>query len=317
MNHSSDWQDLRVPEAVQGKALALGQPGQQWLRELPDQLRALEREWCLTIGETLTGGSAAFVAGVITDAGDTAVLKLYLPGYDDVSNEIRVLRLADGRGYAQLLRADAERGALLLERLGPRLSQSGMPVREQIAVACATLQHAWLQAPEASTFMTGGAKARWLHNFIAQAWDSLDRPCSERVIEHALAFALQLEAAFDPARAVLVHGDPHSDNLLAAVDGAAVSATCKFIDPDGLFAERALDLGVLLRGWNAEMLAGDALQLGHELCAYMSQLTGESIAAIWQWGFTERVSTGLFLMQTGRADEGLDFLRVAEAWVAG
>jgi streptomycin 6-kinase len=46
-------------------------------------------------------------------------------------------------------------------------------------------------------------------------------------------------------------------------------------------------------------------------------LTGEDPDAIWQWGFIERVSTGLLLLHTGGEAEGRDFLRVAEAWARG
>lgn len=307
---------LDVPAAVHGKAQALGPPGRRWLWCLPDLIRTLEGEWDLTVGAALPGGSAAYVAAATTAEGRAAVLKLHLPGYDDVANEIRVLRIAAGHGYVRLLRSDEARGALLLERLGPRLSRLGLSTNRRLEIICATLERAWVQTPEAASFPSGAEKARWLRTFIAELWQALDRPCSERVIEQALAFGLTREAAFDPARAVLVHGDAHSANTLTPLDGD-VSATAgfKLVDPDGLFAERAYDLAIPMRGWSAELLAGDALRLGRERCAYLSRLTGEDPEAIWQWGFIERVSTGLFLMQTGRAREGQNCLRVAEAWV--
>jgi streptomycin 6-kinase len=307
---------LDVPDAVRGKAQALGPPGRRWLQSLPDLIRTLEREWGLTVGAALPGGSASYVAAAMTADGTAAVLKLHMPGYDDVANELRVLRSADGRGYVRLLRSHAARGALLLERLGPRLSQLGLPPRRQMAIICATLKRAWIQTPEAASFPSGAEKAEWLRTFIVELWQALDRPCSEPVIDQALACSVLRAAAFDPARAVLVHGDAHSANTLASLDAAmSAPAGFKLVDPDGLFAERAYDLGILMRDWSGELLAGDALRLGRERCAYLSRLTGEKPEAIWQWGFIERVSTGLFLMQTGQAIEGRDCLRVAEAWL--
>jgi streptomycin 6-kinase len=183
-------------------------------------------------------------------------------------------------------------------------------------IICATLERAWVQAPEAASFPSGAEKARWLRAFIARTWHALDRPCSEAVIERALAFSETREAAFDPARAVLVHGDAHSANTLAPLNAdASATAGFKLVDPDGLFAERAYDLAIPMRGWSKELLAGDALRLGQERCTYLSRLTGEDPEAIWQWGFIERVSTGLLLLQTGGEREGQDCLRVAEAWV--
>lgn len=144
----------------------------------------------------------------------------------------------------------------------------------------------------------------------------LERPCSARVIDQALAFAVTRETAFDPERSVLVHGDAHSANTLAPVNAAApATADFKLVDPDGLFAGRAYDLAIPMRDRSEQLLAGDALRLGRKRCALLSRLTGEDPEAIWQWGFIERVSTGLLLMQTGGAHEGQDCLRVAEAWV--
>ena len=90
----------------------------------------------------------------------------------------------------------------------------------------------------------------------------------------------------------------------------------KFVDPDGLFAEPAYDLGILMRGWNEELLAGDTLALGRARCAMLAELTGVDGEAIWQWGFIERVSTGLLLTQLGLPD-ARDTLAIAERWVAG
>lgn len=100
-----------VPDAVRGKALALGPPGHRWLQCLPDLIRHLEREWDLTVGASLHGGSAAYVAAATAADGTAAVLKLHLPGYDSAADEIRILRIADGRGYMRLLRSDEARGA--------------------------------------------------------------------------------------------------------------------------------------------------------------------------------------------------------------
>lgn len=307
---------LDVPEAVRGKAEALGEPGHAWLRRLPQTVRALEREWGMTAGPALHGGSAAYVAAAITAGGSEAVLKIVLPGYDSLPNEIRVLGLANGRGYPRLLRAGETRGAILVERLGRPLSRLGLPIAEQIAIICATLERAWARSPEAAGFPTGAEKARWLRDFITVSWTAAGRPCSEQVIERALMYAHAREAAFDPARAVLVHGDAHAANTLAPLHATEpADSGFKLIDPDGLFAERACDLAVPMRGWSAELLAGDPLRLGRERCALLSRLTGEDAEAIWQWGFVERVSTGLLLIQTGRGREGRESLRVAEAWV--
>ena len=87
----------------------------------------------------------------------------------------------------------------------------------------------------------------------------------------------------------------------------------KFIDPDGLFIEPAYDLAIPMRGWSAPLLAGDAWTLGMERARLLSSLTGVPAGPIWEWGFIERVSTGLLLMQLGQGASATECLAVAEA----
>lgn len=49
-----------------------------------------------------------------------------------------------------------------------------------------------------------------------------------------------------------------------------------------------------------------------ERCAQLSRLTGADPRAIWEWGFVERVSTGLLALQAGRGPLGRALLAVAE-----
>jgi streptomycin 6-kinase len=76
------------------------------------------------------------------------------------------------------------------------------------------------------------------------------------VLAHARVLLDRRARAWDPRRAVVVHGDPHVGNMLpvlgprpGAVDGQV------FIDPDGFLADPAYDLGVLVREWNEALLA--------------------------------------------------------------
>ena len=126
----------------------------------------------------------------------------------------------------------------------------------------------------------------------------------------AFDFLSRRRAAHDDAASVLVHGDAHALNALDAGEGAY-----KMIDPDGLNAEPAYDLGVLLREWD-EVLAGDPLGVGQRRCQRLAALSDLDPDAIWQWGFVERVSTGLACLAIGMADEGRKMLHVADVWAA-
>ena len=84
---------------------------------------------------------------------------------------------------------------------------------------------------------------------------SCGRPCPREVIDRALACCDDRAAAFDPARAVLVHGDAHGWNTLEAAGGF------KLVDPEGVRSEPAHDLGVPMREYNEPLLAGNTSQL--------------------------------------------------------
>jgi streptomycin 6-kinase len=107
---------------------------------------------------------------------------------------------------------------------------------------------------------------------------------------------------------VLVHGDAHENNTLEDGRGAF-----KLVDPEGLISEPAHDLSVPMRGLNTDLLAGDARRLGLERARFIADLTGVDETAIWQWGYVERVSSGLYIMSLGLPD-GDEFLAVADRW---
>lgn len=303
----------QLPLAVRLRAEAHGEQGQQWLSDLDDRVRQLVTQWELTIGALLNGGSESLVAQVQTSDGRAAVLKIGLPGSADLATEAKVFRLAAGRGYAELLAHEPAHNALLLERLGPALREVTDTVETQLQVLCRTLQTAWLPLTEPHGLMTGAEKAIWLASFIAEKWQALEQPCAKAIIDRALAFTAERAAAHDPAKAVLVHGDAHANNALLVEDAQTDGQLCcKFVDPDGLFAEKACDLAVPMRDWSEELLAGDTRRLAHERCARLAALTGVEERAIWQWGFMERVSTGLHMLELGMKAEGLATLAVAE-----
>ena len=306
--------DIRVPEEVRQKAVALGEEGQKWLDRLGLLLDELERDWHVVVGSTLSGGSGAYVAAAKTSSGEDAVVKLEMPPYESFAGEVRTLAAAGGRGHARLLDHDEEHHAMLQERLGPSLDESGLPVSTQIEILCATLRRAW-EVPAPAGLQTGAEKARWLSRFIMETWEELDQPCSQGVVDQALAFAEIREAAFDPGVAVLVHGDAHAANVLQDLGYGPEQARFKFVDPDGLLAEPAYDLAIPMREWSGELLAGDAARLGRERCAHLGRLTNVDPRPIWEWGFVERVSTGLLVTQVGANKLGKEMLDVAEVWI--
>lgn len=301
----------RLPELVRSKAEAMGDVGQAWLASLPDRVATLEQRWSMSTSEVLSGGSEALVMAAQVD-GRQAVLKLGLPQANGLRHEARVLALARGRGYAELFAGDDDLNAILVERLGQPLGACGFSERDQIERLCSTAQAAWLSIEGDSGFTTGAGKARWLREFIATAITQQPGAISDAVSSRATDYAQIREAAWSPATSVLVHGDVHAFNTLQ--DARAVDRY-KLVDPDGYFMEPEYDLGLIMRDFHADLRQGDPLDEGRKRCRRLAGATGLDEEAIWQWGFIERVTTGLYLLQLGVIDEGLAFLSIAEEWV--
>jgi hypothetical protein len=98
--------------------------------------------------------------------GTPAVLKLLILREVDVaSNEITVLLLAGGDGCPRLFRHDEHRGALLMEELGPPMSELSIPILQRHEILCSAAARLWRPAPD-SGLPTGAEKGRWLIGFI-------------------------------------------------------------------------------------------------------------------------------------------------------
>ncbi len=290
---------VEIPRLVRDRALVAGNA--RWLEDVPRIVRSLEREWGIEVGATLEGGSEGFVALARQQDGTPAVLKL-MPDLAAGVHELTVLRLANGEGCARLLRDDPARGAMLLEKLGRPLAQLDRSPAEELEILCASVSRLWRPAPD-SGLPTGSAKGRWLVEFMTATWEQVDRPCSRRSLDHALACAERRIDAFDAERAVLVHGDVHAANALEADVGF------KLIDPDGLLADAEYDLGILIREDSLALMGNDPFARSRWLAAR----TGRDATAIWEWSVVERLSTGLTCTQIGLQPLGRELLAVADA----
>jgi len=287
-----------LPEIVRRKAL-LRPDGERWLRELPGHVAELAAEWGFAPGEPLPGSSESLVL----TAGPDAVLKVGLPNDPASALRARLLERAGGRGYVRVLAYDAERNALLLERLGPSLRSRGLPVTDELAVLASTLAAAWQLEPERG-LPTAVEKAASLCAFISELFDELGAPCSPAAVETALAYLDSRAAAFDPAAAVVLHGDAHAANALAGREGGY-----RFVDPEFFVGEPAYDLGISIREW------GDDRDVVQERCELLAELAGSDAQAIWEWGYAELVSTGLFIGQVGSPAAAAHMYAVAERWL--
>ncbi|MET0910427.1 MAG: hypothetical protein ABWZ99_13260, partial [Ilumatobacteraceae bacterium] len=175
-----------------------------------------------------------------------------------------------------------------------------------LAAVATTLRDFWRPVDEHVALPSGADKAEWLARYITSTWSELGRPCERSVIDRALGCCERRAAAFDPSRAVLVHGDAHGWNTVAIGGGAF-----KFVDPEGLRSEPEHDLAVAMREYNEPLLAGDTAALVRARADLLASICDVDARLVEEWGYIERVSTGLACLRDFEHDGGLAFLEVA------
>lgn len=301
-----------VPEPV-ARAARLTDEGRAWLAALPATVADLASQWGLTTGEALHGGTASYVVAATTRDGGEVVVKVALPpaveGHADYDIELTTLRVG-GPGYCRLLAYDADRRALLLERLGPSLDTLGLPLAGQLDAIVATLRRAWVPAPPGLPLSDLGAKGEWLADFVARTWEATGRPCERRTVDVAAALARERAQEHRADGAVVLHGDAHPRNLLTAPDGF------RLVDPDGVVGEREYDLAIPLRELSPDELGDDPVREARRWCRHVAEPLGADPEVVWQWALVERVSTGLLCARLGHDRWAAPLLSVADAWSA-
>ncbi len=302
--------DFQLGDLQRRRAELLGSAGQAWIDSLPDLISDLQARWGVRIEAEMAGGTEALVLAAAGKDGEPLVLKLGQPG--SLAQEIRALELVAGAGYAEMLDADPANDAILLERLGGKLVDSDRTDAEQLEVVVRTVSATWLPVADPSGLMTGAEKARWHLDWLQDQWPALGEPCPRALIDQGIAFARDREQAFDLEASVLVHGDSHAWNTLA-VPGDADAF--KLVDPDGYFMEPAYDMGISMREWIDEYLAGDAVQLGKNRVAHLAAANGLAETPIWQWGYIEVISTALVYSQLGEPGLAAPYYDLAGRWL--
>lgn len=250
---------------------------------------------------------------VTTGHGERLVLKIALPdsstGAVGHRRQATALRLGDPASWVRLVAADGVDGALLLERLGDRLDSRGLAVEDVIDIAADTLAREWRPAPVGADLPSGLDQLDWLEGFVTSTAPAFADRCSDAVVREALACIGARRSALDSVDPVMVHGDGHAANVLAHPSG---DGTYRLVDPEGFVSQPEHDLGVLLRGFNAELLvSGDSVATAVAWHHRMAERTSTDVEAIWQWSTIERVSSGLLLASLGLDDEAGPMLSAA------
>jgi streptomycin 6-kinase len=268
-----------VPERVREMAADAGAEGARWLADLPARVAELERAWSLMAGRAFEAdGYVSWVAPVRLEDGTEAVLKIGIP-HPEARDEALALRVIDGDGAVRLLRASEDGFTLLLERCVPGTNLWALGEKEGNAVGAGVLKRLWREPPPGATFQP-------LSELAAEWCEELPRTRPDAGYDAALvAHAVQLarELAATQPRKVLVHGDFHPGNVLAAEREPWLA-----IDPKPLVGDPAYDLAQWLgnRAEEAEQSPEPAARLRWQIDQF-SDLLALDPARVAGWAFVK------------------------------
>lgn len=177
-----------------------------WLERLPFAVRDLQSRWSLTLGVPFDDVSCAWVAPVVRTDGTSAVLKLGMPHMEG-EHELDGLRFWNGDPTVRLLEADAEAGAMLLERCEPGTALRALPEAEQDVVIAGLLRRLWRSPPAPHPFRSLTAMTTY---WLSEA----DRRTDGGLIREGLHLFDALPRT--ASRNVLLATDLHAGNVLQA-----------------------------------------------------------------------------------------------------
>jgi streptomycin 6-kinase len=179
--------------------------GQEWLASLPEAVQMQCEQWELLLDGGLVHGSNAIVLPV-RRRGEPLALRMAPPG-PDVTEQIHALRWWDGRGMVRLLEADADRGAMLLERLGSPLTDA--PLAEAVGVLGGLMRR--LAVPADPRSLSTGTIASSRGAELERDWERLGRPFDVTWLREAERLVSTL--AITEGK-LAVNGDFHADQVL-------------------------------------------------------------------------------------------------------
>jgi streptomycin 6-kinase len=222
------------PRLAENQVRYHGDAGRAWIERLPSLAEEITRRWQLELEPPFTTGMVDYVAPALRADGSPAVLKLCFVDVEFVSG-VAALRAYDGRGAVQLMEADVEAGALLLERLDPGENLTTLnDEAAEMRTAAEVMRELW-KAPS-----TDVALLR-LDDWVAQANLPTSLPSHKRSQPWIdSAFRRVAELLQNRHEEVLLHGDLHFENVLSSARGWLA------IDPKGIVGDPAWELAPLL-----------------------------------------------------------------------
>jgi streptomycin 6-kinase len=278
-----------LPPAFLRNVTGAFQGGAEWLGNLTALLSDCLRRWDLSVAGGAFDLSFHYVAPVVRADGKPAVLKLGVPT-QELTSEIKALRIFDGHGAVALLESDASRGALLLERIQPGETLAGCADSlEACEIAAQVMQTLWQAAPATSHFPTHfPGLERWTLSLL-RSTGQIDPD----LIDLARKLRADLLRESGPQR--FLHGDLHHFNILHGDVSGWVA-----IDPKGVIGDPCYEPATFLLNPRPEVVLDASLQASRiALLAKRLDLDRERIL---RWAIVQAVVSACWTREDGGED---------------
>lgn len=278
-------------EFARHAAEAFGSGGEAWLGNLPGLLAELSARWEFRVGRPFEL-SYSYVAPVVRADGTSAVIKVGVPD-DEALGEIAALRLYHGQGACQLLEADEEERAMLLERLQPGDTLVGLAQLDDEAatrVGAAAMRRLWRP-------VAGGNQlksiAQWFEDAFARhrAEYGGPGPLPPELFVRAEQLARDLLASAPTE--VMLHGDLHHFNILSAEREPWL-----VIDPKGMRGDPGYEVGPFLVNPVGQNPGRTPALLERRLAVFAEELRYDR-ARLREWGIAHGMLSAMWSAENG------------------
>ncbi len=230
-----------------------------------------------------------YVAPVIRADGTTAVLKIGYPN-PELLSEMETLRLYNGRFACQLLAADPENYAMLLEHIQP-----GQPLwsladdEAETEIAAHLMQQLWQPiSPEDHPNLPTLDRRTLALTRLSDYFEDGFGPFPRRLVETAVTLRTELLA--ETIQPMLLHGDFHHENILTAQRKPWLA-----LDPKGVIGDPAYEVGTYLYNPNAKLVAQQNL-LARRIDQFSEALSIDRQRLI-NWGIVQAVLSAIWSYQ--------------------
>lgn len=259
-----------------------GSKGTMWLKSLPSIIDACRKKWSLALEESDYELNYNFIASVRRKDGTKAILKI---GYR-LENEMEALRAFDGKHSVQLLDADPERGALLLERIDPGYTLESMQKQnddDATIIGAEVIRSLAIPVPTSSF----PHLRDWCNIFKSTLQSASDIPSD--LLRQGIEMFDQLDAK--KPKDFLLHGDLHHTNILFDVHRGWLA-----IDPKGVIGPKAFNAARFLGNPPSSTVTEEIL---HSRITLLANALNESGKTLAEYGFIDALLSMCWSLEDG------------------